>query len=145
MNALIDSGRVTRSAEIIALADFKPELSAKQQKLANDIVACVSKDKTNPPRKKELLERFTGGETIINYLTQQGELVELPEGIVLSGGHYRGIKQKIVDYLKKNGQISIQDLNTLFGFSRKYSIPLLTQLDREKITRRQGNVRVSAR
>ncbi len=145
INALTDSGRVERNGEAVALAGFKPELSAQQQKLAKEIVACTNGDKSNPPRKTEIIERFPNSETVINYLTQQGELAELPDGIILSGDYYREIKQKIADYLKKNGQISIQDLNTLFGFSRKYSIPLLTQLDREKITRRQGNVRVSVK
>jgi len=145
INELADSERTTRSGEMIALADFKPKLSARQKELVKDVLSFIDKDKTNPPRKKELLEHFQDCESVLNYLKQQGELVELPEGIVISGGYYGEIKQRITDYLKKNGQITIQDSNTLFGFSRKYSIPLLTQLDREKVTRRKGNVRVSAK
>jgi len=142
---LADSERITISGEMVALAGFKAELSAGQQKLVKDILDLVNKDKANPPRGKELLKRFEDSQTVVTYLIRQGELVELPEGIILSGDYYREIKQKIVEYLNKNGQITIQDLNSLFGFSRKYSVPLLTQLDREKVTRRQGNVRVSAK
>jgi selenocysteine-specific elongation factor len=72
-------------------------------------------------------------------------LVELPEGIVLTAAQYREIRQKVIDILKSQGQIAIQDMSAATGFSRKYSIPFLTRLDQEGITRRQENVRVPAR
>ena len=72
-------------------------------------------------------------------------LVELPEGVLLAREQYRRIKDEITAFLEKRGQVSIQDVNSLFGFSRKYTIPLLSHLDREGITRRQGDVRVLAK
>ena len=91
---------------------------------------------------RELAEQAPGAEDIIRFMCLKGMLTELPGGILLESGHYESIRQKIIDFLKKKGSISIQDMNSLFGFSRKYSIPLLTHLDSEGITRRQENVRV---
>jgi len=52
------------------------------------------------------------------------------------------MKNKLVDFLKLNGFISIAQVRTLLGLSRKYIIPLLTRMDEENITQRQGNNRV---
>ena len=51
----------------------------------------------------------------------------------------------MVKTLKQNGKITIQEINQRFGFSRKYSVPLLTHLDRLGITRREGDVRVAGK
>ena len=46
------------------------------------------------------------------------------------------------EYLEENGQITAGDAKNLIGSTRKYSIPLLEQLDREGFTVRKGDYRV---
>jgi selenocysteine-specific elongation factor len=92
-----------------------------------------------------LLQAVPGASGILRYLLEQKRLVELPEGIILTAELYRDIRQKVIDTLKSEGRIAIQDMSALTGFSRKYSIPFLTRLDQEGLTRRQDNVRVPAR
>ena len=75
-------------------------------------------------------------------MCQQKMLIELPEGVLFESKHYHSVEEEIINFLGKNSQISIQDINSLFGFSRKYTIPLLIYLDKKGITRREGNVRV---
>ncbi len=69
-------------------------------------------------------------------------LVEIANGVLFERKHYENIKGEIIKFLKKNGQISIQDVHSLFGFSRKYTIPLLNYLEKEGIVRREGDIRV---
>ena len=97
---------------------------------------------SSPPTVKEIEAQVAGSRDIIRFMCRQGMLVELPEGVLFEKEHYRDIERGIIDFLKKKGQISIQDVNSLFGLSRKYIIPLLTYLDNKKITRRRENVRV---
>jgi len=82
---------------------------------------------------------------VVRYMLQQGLLVELPDGILMETDRFTSIKDNIIGMLQENGKISIQDINARFGFSRKYSIPLLTYLDRLGITRRQGDIRVAGK
>jgi len=82
---------------------------------------------------------------VVYFMIKQGELVELPDGILLEAKHFQSIQDEIIKLLKQNGHISIQDINARFGFSRKYSVPLLTQLDRLGITRREGDIRVAGK
>jgi selenocysteine-specific elongation factor len=69
-------------------------------------------------------------------------LIELPEGMLLERKHYQNIKTEIINFLRTNGSISIQQVRELFGFSRKYILPLLTKLEEEKVIRRQGDIRI---
>ena len=52
---------------------------------------------------------------------------------------------RIVDHLKAKGSITVADVRDAFGTSRKYALPLLEYLDKEHITRRNGDERVLLR
>ena len=145
ISQLVSDGKIARHDDVIALVEHKPRLSAQQEETAGRILAVFKKSGASPPDRKELLEQFPGAEGIMRYLLEQVRLVELPQGILLESGHYGEVRRRIIDFLKEKGAISIQDMSAIFSFSRKYSIPILTQLDTEGITRRQENVRVPAR
>ena len=138
-------GVITREGETIALASHRPQLSGGQEELEKRLIAAVKGNPAAPPTRTELLQSVPGATGILRYLLERQRLVELPDGIILTAELYRDIRQKVIDTLKSKGQIAIQDMSVLTGFSRKYSIPFLTRLDQEGITRRQDNVRVPAR
>ena len=109
------------------------------------ITSIIEKNPAAPPTRTELLKTTAGASSVLRYMLEQRKIIELPEGILLTAEQYKTIRQKVIDILKEKGQLAIQDMNTLTGFSRKYSIPFLTRLDQEGLTRRLDNVRVPAR
>jgi selenocysteine-specific elongation factor len=53
------------------------------------------------------------------------------------------LKQQLAAYKKAKGdRISVPAFKELTGITRKYAIPLLEYLDRERVTRRAGEERV---
>ena len=52
------------------------------------------------------------------------------------------IQDKLVTLLRERKEIGPSDIKDLLGVSRKYAIPLLEYLDRERVTRRVGDARV---
>ena len=142
---LIGQKKIIRSEDVLALSSHKPMLSGGQAEMESRIIAAVEKNPAAPPTRTELFQAMPGAVNVTRYMLEQGKLVELPEGILLTAEQYRSTKQKVIDILKSNGQIVIQDMAAATGFSRKYSIPFLTRLDQEGITKRQENVRVPAR
>jgi len=53
------------------------------------------------------------------------------------------VRQLLADYKKQRGdRMSVPAFKELTGITRKYAIPLLEHLDRERVTRRQGDERV---
>jgi selenocysteine-specific elongation factor len=142
---LIGQKKILRSEDILALSSHKPMLSSGQAEMESRVIETIEKDPAVPPTRSELLQSIIGASNVLRYLLEQGKVIELPDGILLSGGQYRAIRQKVIDILKSKGQIAIQDMAAVTGFSRKYSIPFLTRLDQEGITKRQENVRIPAR
>ncbi len=142
---LITSKKITRMDDVLALSSHKPQLSGDQTEMENRIISAIMQNPAAPPTRTELLKSVSGIANVLRYMLEQGKLIELPDGILLTAAQYREIKQKVIDILKSQGQIAIQDMSAATGFSRKYSIPFLTRLDQEGITRRQDNVRLAAR
>jgi selenocysteine-specific elongation factor len=139
---LIDVKKIVRHEDTISLASHQPNLSTQQKAIVRSITALFKDNLSNPPVFKEIATHIPDSENVVRFMCQQGMLVELPDGILLEERHYQRVRNEIIRFLKEKDQISIQDVHSLFGFSRKYSIPLLSHLDREGTTKRQGDVRV---
>jgi selenocysteine-specific elongation factor len=142
LTGLIDAKKIIRREDTISLASHQPKLSAEQEATVRRITALFENNLSNPPVLKEIAAQIPDSENVVRFMCQQGRLVELPDGILLEKRHYQCVRSEIIRLLREKGKVSIQDVHSLLGFSRKYSIPLLSHLDREGITRRQGDVRV---
>ncbi|MGI2335899.1 MAG: selenocysteine-specific translation elongation factor [Dehalogenimonas sp.] len=144
-SGLIKEGVLMRTEDTLALTTHRPQLSGGQTDMEKRIMAAVEKNPAAPPTRTELLQTVAGASNVLRYMLEQRKIIELPEGILLTADQYKTIRQKVIELLKDKGQLAIQDMSALTGFSRKYSIPFLTRLDQEGLTRRQDNVRVPAR
>ncbi len=142
---MISSGKIAREEELLTLPQNKPVLSKQQEALKAQVLGLFAKNPSSPPNLKELSAQLPSSPPIVHHMIKQGELVELPDGILLEAKQFQAVKEQITGRLKENGKITIQEINQLFGFSRKYSVPLLTHLDRIGITRREGDARVAGK
>jgi selenocysteine-specific elongation factor len=52
------------------------------------------------------------------------------------------LKEKLVSFLAKRGEIAVPEFKELCGLTRKYLIPLLEHFDLTKVTLRVGDKRV---
>jgi selenocysteine-specific elongation factor len=143
--SLIKDGKIDRQEDLVYLSSHKPTLSLDQDEMVSAIMFFMKKDPANPPKIREVAESIAGSEKVVRFMLQQNTLIELPDSILLEKIRYEKIVEEITGFLKKNGEISIQDINALFGFSRKYTIPLMQYLDIKGVTRREGNVRILAK
>jgi selenocysteine-specific elongation factor len=139
---LINIGKIGLKKGIVFLLSRKPKISSQQKILISKILKILKDNPTNPPNEKTLISQITGGKEIIDFLIQEGEIIKLIDGILLESKNYDIMKNKLIDFLKINGSISIAQVRELLGISRKYIIPLLNKMDEEKITQRKENVRI---
>jgi selenocysteine-specific elongation factor len=139
---LASTGKLVRQEDVLALPDNKPRLSAQQETMRAAIIKLFEKNAQTPPTVKEITAQLPDSYGVVRYLSQQGELVEMAEGILMTSRQFKAVQDEVIRILKEKGQITIQDINARLGFSRKYSIPLLTQMDRLGLTRRDGDLRV---
>jgi selenocysteine-specific elongation factor len=81
---------------------------------------------------------------IVTLLLRDRVLVKLADDLVFHREALVGLRQTVSEYKAKSSKtrIDVAAFKELTGVSRKYAIPLLEHLDRERVTRREGNERV---
>ncbi|MEK7316672.1 MAG: SelB C-terminal domain-containing protein, partial [Candidatus Eisenbacteria bacterium] len=80
---------------------------------------------------------------LVRYLVESGRVVKVTAEILYPSDRWAELEAKVRQHLSRNPDLSMAAFKELFQVSRKYSIPVLEQLDRTGLTRRQGDVRVA--
>ena len=79
---------------------------------------------------------------IVTLLLRDKVLVKISDELVFHRTALDDLRGKMKAYKSKSAQIDVGGFKDLTGVSRKYAIPLLEYLDRERVTRRVGDARV---
>jgi selenocysteine-specific elongation factor len=79
---------------------------------------------------------------IVQFMLKENLLVKITDDIIIA----RGALDKLVAQLKSlrssNPKLGVPEFKEMTGVSRKYAIPLLEYLDRQRVTRRLGDERI---
>jgi len=78
--------------------------------------------------------------SLLQMLLRRGRLAKLGDDLVFHAEALEELKRKLAPL--KGRRLSVPEFKELAGVSRKYAIPLLEYLDRERVTRREGDLRV---
>jgi selenocysteine-specific elongation factor len=79
---------------------------------------------------------------IVTLLLRDRVLVKLSDELVFHRDALDTLRRQIVAQKAKTPKLNVGSFKDLFGITRKYAIPLLEYLDRERVTRRVGDERV---
>ena len=79
---------------------------------------------------------------IVTLLLRDKVLIKISEELVFHQSALADLRQKIATLKATTPKIDVARFKDLTGVSRKYAIPLLEHLDRERVTRRVGDERV---
>jgi selenocysteine-specific elongation factor len=99
------------------------------------------------PTVKEVLAKLTiearRAEKLLQILLREKHLVRVTQDLIFHRDALAGLRERLSGYKKVKGErISVPVFKELAGITRKYAIPLLEYLDRERVTRRAGDERV---
>jgi selenocysteine-specific elongation factor len=85
------------------------------------------------------------GETteLVGRLLADGELVRVDASFVVTRAAWERAVSFVRGHFARSSTLSVGDLKEGLGLSRKWAVPLLEALDREGVTRREGNERVA--
>ncbi len=79
---------------------------------------------------------------IVTLLLREKALVKISDDLVFHQGALTDLRQRVAALKNTSPKIDVARFKDLTGVSRKYAIPLLEYLDRERVTRRVGDERV---
>ena len=78
---------------------------------------------------------------IVTLLLRDKILIKVSEELVFHRSALAELRRQVAAYRVKSSKIDVAHFKELAGVSRKYAIPLLEYLDRERVTRRVGDAR----
>jgi selenocysteine-specific elongation factor len=82
-------------------------------------------------------------EKLLHVLLREKTLIRVSSELIFHQAALTHLKERLSTYKTSNGErISVPAFKDLTGITRKYAIPLLEYLDRERVTRRAGDERV---
>lgn len=135
---MVKAGELVREQEILRLPDHRVSLASDQAKLREAVLKAYVAGGDRPPNQKDVLADLDinakEGAPVYKLLQQQGELVKVTEGMFYHAPVLHSIRDIIVCFLKENSTMSAPQFKELRGLSRKYAIPVLEWMDKEKIT-----------
>jgi selenocysteine-specific elongation factor len=133
-----------REKSRIARKSHRAHLPAQIQPVADKIRAALAAKPFDPPARKD----FTQDRHLqqaLRFLIEQDEAVEIGPEVVLLREAAEEMKSKIAAFISRNGPATVSQLRQQLATSRRILVPFLENLDRDGVTKREGDKRTLAR
>lgn len=139
--------KLDAQGEFVKKAGSEIALLPEESKAKEQIEAAFASASLAVPSVKEVLAKLTveakRAEKLLQILLREKNLVRVSPELVFHRQALAQLKEQLSVYKKaKSDRITVPIFKELTGITRKYAIPLLEYLDRERVTRRVGEERV---
>lgn len=146
LRSAVTAGMLEVDAGKVRVAGKGRSLSREESALKDELLRAISEGGFSPPLFKEMKER-TGLDKnklrdILGILLEEEKIEQVTPDYFLSRGRIAEAEERIRSHLSGKGILEVSDVRDMLGASRKYAIPLLEYMDRQRVTRRDGDHRV---
>jgi len=142
---LVKVGQLTLEGDILRLPDHVASLASDQTGLRVLMESTYLQSGLMPPTTKAFLEEnnLTSKDTaqMFRLLQEEGVLVKISEEFYYARAVMDDVIGRVRDFFAANQEMGPQDFRDLTSLTRKFAIPVLEYLDKEKITMRIGDKR----
>jgi selenocysteine-specific elongation factor len=133
--------------ELVKRAGSQISLQPEEAQAKVEIEKAFAEAGLAVPSVKEVLAKLSvearRAEKLLQILLREKNLVRVSPQLIFHRDVLVHLKEQLATYKKAKGErISVPIFKDLTGITRKYAIPLLEYLDRERVTRRAGDERV---
>ena len=139
--------KIEVQGEIVWPAGATVRLDSEEALAKQQIEGAFAQAGLAVPTVKEVLAKLSvdpkRAEQILQMLLREKVLLRVTPELVFHRDALAHLKALLASYKREKGErIAVPAFKDLAGVSRKYAIPLLEYLDRERVTRRAGDERV---
>ena len=147
LDDLAKTGIVTVSGDLVQRAGREIALSAEEAKAKELIEKEFQRAGLTVPSFAAVLEKLPveskRAQKILQILLREKVLIKVTDELIFHRDAVAQLRELLAKYRKERGnKLPIPVFKELTGITRKYAIPLLEYLDRERVTRRVGDERV---
>ena len=146
LGALRQEGKLRRVSERYALADFEIKFTKRQNNIKQKLLQTYKAADLESPATDDVLAGFpqnekTDAKQVLESLVTGGELVMLTPQICW----YKDVYARVCDVVKRHFEdhetITLGELRDLINSSRKYTLAVLEYYDKNRITKKDGDLR----
>ena len=130
--------------EVVRLRTHRLALKQDEEKARTAIVAAFGNAGLAAPAVAEVLKAVgldaVRARSVLQLLLREGALVKITDDLILHAAALAGLRAVLA--ARRGERFGVAEFKDWTGVSRKYAIPLLEYMDRERVTRRDGDARV---
>jgi selenocysteine-specific elongation factor len=147
LQMLLEHKKITLQGEFIKKAGTEITLAPEELRAQEQITQAFAKAGLAVPSVKEVLAQLkietARAEKLLQILLREKVLVRVSADLIFHRDALDSLTGLLAQYKKAEGdRIGVPAFKELTGITRKYAIPLLEYLDRQRQTRRAGDERV---
>jgi selenocysteine-specific elongation factor len=147
LQMLVDQNKLAVQGEFVKKAGAEITLTPAETGAKDQIVKAFAKAGLAVPSVKEVLAQLkidtVRAEKLLQILIREKVLVRVSAELIYHKEALDSLGGLLAQYKKSKGdKIGVPAFKELTGVTRKYAIPLLEHLDRQRVTRRAGDERV---
>ena len=147
LQLLTEQKKLAVQGEFVKKAGAEITLAPEEVRAKEQIAQAFAKAGLAVPSVKEVLAQLkiepARAEKLLQILLREKVLVRVSVELIFHQEALAGLSSLLAQYKKTKGEkISVPAFKELTGITRKYAIPLLEHLDRQRLTRRAGDERV---
>ncbi len=142
----VEQQKIKQVGDYYADFTFEPVRDSRLGQLMQQIETRYRASGFTPLLSKEIMEEMQIAprefQEATRLLREQGKLVFLTEELLVHSTVIERLVQEIGQFFRSHTELTVPEFKEMTGTTRKYAIPLLTYLDNQGYTRREGDVRV---
>ena len=144
--ALAREGKIRAVADRYALADFSVHLTKRQSNIRDRILQTYRKAGLETPGLDEIYGMFEAKEQVdckqvVESLVSGGGLVMLTPQICVHREIYEDVSRRTAEHFASQPGLTLAQFRDMLGTSRKYALAVLEYYDKNKILKKEGDLR----
>ncbi|MBB6445574.1 selenocysteine-specific translation elongation factor [Bacillus benzoevorans] len=141
LQMLAEEKLIKNHHDTISLSEFTVTYNRAQLQEKEEIEQSLKQSGFTPPSEAELIGEHKERKEIIDSLVGK-TIIRLDPETVIYKDYYDTAVEKVTEFIKGNGKMTLAEFRDMIGSNRKYSLIILEYLDKNKITRRVEDYRV---
>ncbi len=143
---LVTERKLDTQGEIVKRAGRQIVLKEEEERAKRQIAGAFESAGLTVPAVKEVVAKLPvepqRAQKILQILIKEQVLIKVNEDLVFHRSAIERLRAMLAEYKVRSDRLNVASFKDLAGITRKYAIPLLEYLDRERVTRRVGDERI---
>lgn len=145
LEAMAQAGLLVLQSDRVRLPDYQIALTPLEQQMHDDVLHQLALKPMDPPGLSELTARYKERDrvlkNVLRVLEQEEQIVAVGQAEYMTAAAVERAQEQVRELYVATGPFTVAQVRDQLQTSRKWAVTLLEYLDRQKKTRRSGDVR----